>query len=126
MVEAFRIVLLIAETINAKKIPILGDVRDESAEDIRLILEPRSRTIDADALMEQMFRQTDLEVRFNLNMNALDASRTPRVMPLHDMLQGWLDHRHVVLQRLGAERKPPSEMPPLVIADGPKLARGRD
>ncbi len=98
-VQKGKLVEKIAQLINDKKLMALADVRDESADDIRLILEPRSRTIDADALMEQMFRQTDLEVRFNLNMNALDASRTPRVMPLHDMLQGWLDHRHVVLQR---------------------------
>ena len=98
-VQKGKLVEKIAQLINDRKLMALADVRDESADDIRLILEPRSRTIDADALMEQMFRQTDLEVRFNLNMNALDASRTPRVMPLHDMLQGWLDHRHVVLQR---------------------------
>lgn len=103
-VQKGKLVEKIAQLINDKKLMALADVRDESADDIRLILEPRSRTIDADALMEQLFRQTDLEVRFNMNMNALDATRTPRVMPLHDMLQGWLDHRHVVLQRRTSHR----------------------
>jgi topoisomerase-4 subunit A len=98
-VQKGKLVEKIAALINDRKLPALADVRDESAEDIRLVLEPRARTVDADALMEQLFRQTDLEVRFNLNMNALDATRTPRVMSLKDLLQAFLDHRHEVLER---------------------------
>jgi topoisomerase-4 subunit A len=98
-VQKGKLVEKIAGLINDKKLPALADVRDESAEDVRLVLEPRARTIDAEALMEQLFRQTDLEVKFNLNMNALDATRTPRVMSLKDMLQAFLDHRLVVLER---------------------------
>ncbi|WP_416897798.1 MAG: DNA topoisomerase IV subunit A [Minwuia sp.] len=98
-VQKGKLVEKIAALINDRKLPALADVRDEFAEDVRLVLEPRARTIDADALMEQLFRQTDLEVRFAMNMNALDATRTPRVMSLKDMLQAFLDHRHEVLQR---------------------------
>ncbi|WP_417518887.1 DNA topoisomerase IV subunit A [Minwuia sp.] len=98
-VQKGKLVEKIATLINDKKLPALADVRDESAEDVRLVLEPRARTIDADALMEQLFRQTDLEVKFGMNMNALDATRTPRVMNLKEMLQAFLDHRLVVLER---------------------------
>jgi len=98
-VQKGKLVEKIAALVNDRKLPALADVRDESAEDVRLVLEPRARTVDAEALMEQLFRQTDLEVKFNLNMNALDATRTPRVMSLKDMLQAFLDHRHEVLQR---------------------------
>ncbi len=98
-VQKGKLVEKIATLINDKKLPALADVRDESAEEVRLVLEPRARTIDAAALMEQLFRQTDLEVKFNMNMNALDATRTPRVMSLKDMLQAFLDHRHEVLER---------------------------
>jgi len=98
-VQKGKLVEKIAALINDRKLPALADVRDESAEDVRLVLEPRARTIDAGALMEQMYRQTDLEVRFSMNMNVLDATRTPRVMSLKDVLQAFLDHRHEVLQR---------------------------
>ena len=98
-VQKGKLVEKIAGLINDRKLPALADVRDESAEDVRLVLEPRARTIDADALMEQLFRQTDLEVRFGLNMNVLDATRTPRVMSLKEALQAFLDHRHEVLER---------------------------
>jgi topoisomerase-4 subunit A len=82
-----------------KKLPLLGDVRDESTDKVRLVLEPKSRTVDAKVMMETLFRATALESRFPLNMNVLDADRTPRVMGLKDVLRAWLDHRHVVLVR---------------------------
>jgi len=78
-VQKSKLIEKIAEIINAKKIPILADVRDESAEDIRLVLEPRAKTVDAQVLMETLFRQTDLETRFSLNMNVLIDGLTPQV-----------------------------------------------
>ncbi len=98
-VSKARLVERIAELIAERKLPALADVRDESAEDIRLVLEPRNRTIAADALMESVFRATDLETRISLNMNVLDADRMPRVMNLRDVLQAFIDHRLVVLKR---------------------------
>ncbi|MBJ7485468.1 DNA topoisomerase IV subunit A [Brevundimonas sp.] len=94
-----KLVEQLAELIEQKKAPLLADVRDESAEDIRLVLEPKSRTIEAEALMESLFRLSDLEVRFPINMNVLDATGTPRVMGLKPCLQAFLDHRRVVLIR---------------------------
>ena len=94
-----RLVERIAELIGDRKLPALADVRDESAEDIRLILEPRSRTIAPETLMESVFRATDLETRISLNMNVLDAKRAPRVMNLRDALQAFIDHRLEVLTR---------------------------
>ena len=84
---------------NAKKIPILTDVRDESAEDVRLVLEPRSRSVDPDMLMETLFKHTDLEVRISLNMNVLIDGRTPRVCSLREVLIAYLGHRREVLLR---------------------------
>jgi topoisomerase-4 subunit A len=89
----------LAELIEQKKAPLLADVRDESAEDIRLVLEPRSRTIEPDVLMESLFKLSDLEIRFPINMNVLDATGTPRVMGLKACLQAFLDHRREVLVR---------------------------
>jgi len=94
-----RLVEKIAELINSRKLPLLVDVRDESAEDVRLVLEPRSRTVDPTVLMEQMFRLTELETRISLNMNVLAAGRIPRVLSLPEALQQWLDHRKQVLVR---------------------------
>ncbi|WGM47044.1 DNA topoisomerase 4 subunit A [Brevundimonas sp. NIBR10] len=94
-----KLVEQLAELIEQKKAPLLADVRDESAEDIRLVLEPKSRTIEAEALMESLFRLSDLEVRFPINMNVLDATGTPGVMGLKACLQAFLDHRRVVLIR---------------------------
>jgi topoisomerase-4 subunit A len=94
-----RLVEKIAELINAKKLPMLEDVRDESADDVRLVLEPRTGNVPAELLMEQLFKLTDLEIRFPLNLNVLDAEQVPRVMDLRQALQAWLDHRQVVLQR---------------------------
>ena len=98
-VSKARLVERLAELIAERKLPALADVRDESAEDVRLVLEPRSRTIAAEALMESVFRATDLEIRVGLNMNVLDAERAPRVMNLREALQAFIDHRMAVLQR---------------------------
>jgi len=89
----------LAALIDLKKAPLLGDVRDESAEDVRLVIEPKSRTIDAEVLMESLFKLSDLEVRFPINMNVLDATGTPGVMGLKACLQAFLDHRRDVLIR---------------------------
>jgi topoisomerase-4 subunit A len=103
-VQKSRLIEQIAELLNDKKLPLLGDIRDESDERIRLVLEPKSRTVDADMLMASLFRATALETRFALNMNVLDATRTPRVMGLRDLLRAWLDHRHEVLIRRSNHR----------------------
>ncbi len=89
----------LAGLIDSKKAPLLGDVRDESAEDIRLVLEPRARTVEPDMLMESLFRLSDLETRFPVNMNVLDARGAPGVMGLKAALRAFLDHRRVVLTR---------------------------
>jgi topoisomerase-4 subunit A len=89
----------IAELIQEKKLPLLGDMRDESAEQIRLVLEPRARTVDPIVLMESLFRLTELEVRFGLNMNVLTAGQIPAVLGLREVMQHWLEHRQEVLIR---------------------------
>jgi len=89
----------IADLINEKKLPLLGDVRDESAEEIRFVLEPKSRTVDPVLLMESLFRLTELEVRFSLNMNVLSAGQIPNVLSLREVLSQWLEHRVEVLVR---------------------------
>ncbi len=98
-VQKARLIEKMAEQLQARKLPMLADVRDESAEDIRIVLEPRSRNVDPDILMEHLFKLTELESRFGLNMNVLDAGQTPRVMNLREVLQAWLDHRQDVLVR---------------------------
>ncbi|WP_339929102.1 DNA topoisomerase IV subunit A [uncultured Brevundimonas sp.] len=98
-VQKSRLIEALADLIEHKKAPLLGDVRDESAEDIRLVLEPKSRTVEPEVLMESLFKLSDLEVRFPVNMNVLDASGTPRVMGLKACLQAFLDHRRDVLIR---------------------------
>ena len=103
-VQKSRLIEKIAELLEAKKLPLLADVRDESTDLVRVVLEPRNRTVEADTLMEQLFRQTDLETRFPLNMNVLDADSVPRVMSLKEVLRAFLDHRHVVLQRRSRHR----------------------
>ena len=82
-----------------KKLPLLGDVRDESAEEVRLVLEPKSRTVDAVLLMESLFRVTELEIRFGLNMNVLSGGQIPNVLSLREVLQHWREHRIEVLVR---------------------------
>src|SRR5438874_3908008 len=89
----------IAQLIADKKLPILADVRDESAEDVRIVLEPRARTVDPELLLESLYRLTDLEVRFPLNLNVLDATRTPGVMSLRQALTAWLAFQIDVLVR---------------------------
>ncbi len=99
LVQKSKLIERIAELLNDKKLTLLGDVRDESAEDIRVVLEPKTRNIDPEVLMEQMFRNTELETRIPLNMNVLSGGKVPRVMSLKDVLREWLDHRREVLQR---------------------------
>ena len=98
-VQKSRLVERIAEQILARKLPLLADVRDESAEDVRLVLEPRARTVAPEVLMEALFRTTDLEVRVPLNLNVLDRGRAPVVMGLREALRAFLDHRHEVVVR---------------------------
>jgi topoisomerase IV subunit A len=98
-VQKARLVARIAELLQAKKLSLLADVRDESAEDVRLILEPKSRTVDPQLLMEQMFKLTELETRVPLNMNVLSHGKIPNVLGLRQVLQEWLDHRLEVLVR---------------------------
>ena len=94
-----RLVEKLADLVINKKLPILADVRDESADDIRLVLEPKNRNVDPDMLMEQLFRSSDLEVRAALNLNVLDADGVPRVMTLKEVLDAFLAHRYDVLER---------------------------
>jgi topoisomerase-4 subunit A len=96
-VQKAKLVERIAELLTEKKLPLLGDVRDESAEEIRLVLEPKSRTVDPLLLMESLFRLTELEVRFGLNMNVLSGGQIPNVLSLRDVLRQWLEHRIDVL-----------------------------
>lgn len=103
-VQKGKLIETIAQIVNDKKLPILADVRDESAEEIRLVIEPRSRTVDPDVLMESLFRMTDLESKFPLNLNVLGADRTPRVMGLKPVLEAWLDHQIEVLVRRSQHR----------------------
>jgi topoisomerase-4 subunit A len=98
-VQKSRLIEQVAQLLAEKKLPLLGDIRDESDEKIRLVLEPKTRLVDADMLMASMFRATALETRFSMNMNVLDGGRTPRVMGLKELLRCWLDHRHEVLVR---------------------------
>jgi topoisomerase-4 subunit A len=98
-VQKSKLIADLADLIENKKAPLLGDVRDESAEDIRLIIEPKSRTVEPEILMESLFKLSDLEVRFPINMNVLDATNTPRVLGLKACLQAFLDHRREVLVR---------------------------
>jgi topoisomerase-4 subunit A len=103
-VQKGRLVEKIAALLEEKKLPLLADVRDESAEDVRLVLEPKTRNVDAELLMEQLFRLTELETRVPLNLNVLDPLGVPRVMSLKESLQAFLDHRRIVLQRQSRHR----------------------
>lgn len=94
----------LAELIEAKKAPLLGDVRDESAEDVRLVIEPKSRNVEPEVLMESLFKLSDLETRFPVNMNVLNARGAPGVMGLKALLQAFLDHRREVLVRRARHR----------------------
>ncbi|MBK8907689.1 MAG: DNA topoisomerase IV subunit A [Rhodospirillales bacterium] len=103
-VQKSRLIEKIAELLAARRLPLLDDVRDESTEEVRVVLEPKSRSADPAALMEQMFRLTELETRFGLNMNVLDGGIEPRVMDLCEVLRAFLDHRHEVLVRRSRHR----------------------
>jgi topoisomerase-4 subunit A len=104
-VQKSRLVEKLAELINEKKLPLVADVRDESAEDIRLVIEPRARTVDAELLMESLFKLTELESRIPLNMNVLVKGRVPKVLGLAEALREWLDHRREVLIRRSKHRQ---------------------
>lgn len=99
MVRKSDLIMKIAKLLLEKKLPFLADVRDESTEHVRIVLEPRNRNIEAEQLMAHLFRQTDLQVNFNMNMNVLDKDGVPRVMSLKEVLQAFLDHRQDVLIR---------------------------
>jgi topoisomerase IV subunit A len=98
-VQKSKLIEKVAELLIAKKLPLLADIRDESTEEVRIVIEPRNRTVEPEILMEQLFKLTDLEIRFGLNMNVLAADQTPRVMDLREVLQAFLDHRREVLIR---------------------------
>jgi len=98
-VQKSKLIEKLAEVIQTKKVPVLADVRDESAEDIRVILEPRARTVDPQVMMGMLFRNSDLETRFSLNMNVLIDGVTPKVCSLKEVLRAFLDHRREVLLR---------------------------
>jgi topoisomerase IV subunit A len=99
LVQKSRAVEKIAELLNEKKLPLVADVRDESAEDVRLVIEPRARTVDPELMMESLFKLTELESRIPLNMNVLVKGRIPKVVGLGEALRAWLDHRRDVLLR---------------------------
>jgi topoisomerase-4 subunit A len=103
-VQKSKLIERLAELIQLKKVPALADVRDESAEDVRIVLEPRSRTVDPDMLMGMLFRNSELETRFSLNMNVLIDGRVPKVCSLPEVLRAFLDHRRDVLLRRSQHR----------------------
>jgi topoisomerase-4 subunit A len=103
-VQKSRLIEAIANLINERKLPLLADVRDESAEDVRIVLEPRSRAIEPATLMESLFRLTELEARISVNMNVLVDGVMPKVVSLGEALRQWLDHRRVVLVRRSRHR----------------------
>jgi topoisomerase-4 subunit A len=98
-VQKSKLIEVIAGLIDSRKAPLVGDVRDESAEDIRIVIEPKSRSVDPSLMMEQLFRLCDLESRFAMNLNVLSGGIVPKVMPIRDVLTEWLDHRKTVLVR---------------------------
>lgn len=103
-VQKGKLIEQIAALVTDKKLPILADVRDESDAEIRIVLEPRSRTVDPETLIESLFRLSDLEVRVPLNLNVLDATRTPRVMSLRSAIAAWVEHQFIVLRRKSEHR----------------------
>ncbi len=98
-VQKAKLIERIAALMDEKKLPLLEDVRDESAEDLRIVLMPKSRAVEAEILMEQLFRTTELESRFPLNLNVLDQGITPKVMSLREVLNAFIEHRREVLKR---------------------------
>ena len=103
-VQKSKLIEKLAEVIQTKKVPILLDVRDESAEDIRIVLEPRNKNVDPEVLMSMLYRNSDLELRFSLNMNVLIDGRTPKVCSMKEVLRAFLDHRQEVLVRRSGHR----------------------
>lgn len=103
-VQKSRLIEKTAELLINRKLPLLGDIRDESAEDIRIVLEPKSRAVDPEILMESLFKLTEFESRVSLNMNVLSNGKVPKVMPLRDILREWLEHRRDVLLRRSRHR----------------------
>ena len=103
-VQKSKLIERLAEVIQLKKVPALADVRDESADDIRIVLEPRSKNVDPEMLMGMLYRNSELETRFSLNMNVLIDGRTPKVCSLKEVLRAFLDHRRDVLQRRSIHR----------------------
>ncbi|HXV22956.1 MAG TPA: DNA topoisomerase IV subunit A [Alphaproteobacteria bacterium] len=99
-----RLIERMAELLQEKKLALLADIHDESTEDVRIVLEPKSRNVEPEILMESLFRATDLEIRYPLNLNVLDGEHTPRVMSLREALNAFLDHRHEVLIRRSKHR----------------------
>ncbi|MBU0781384.1 MAG: DNA topoisomerase IV subunit A, partial [Alphaproteobacteria bacterium] len=94
-----RLIEKLAEIVQTKKVPLLADVRDESADDVRIVLEPRAKTVDPEMLMGMLFRNSDLEIRFSLNMNVLIDGLVPKVCSVKEVLRAFLDHRRDVLLR---------------------------
>jgi topoisomerase IV subunit A len=105
LVQKSRLVEKVADLLNEKKLPLVGDVRDESADDIRLVIEPKSRTVDPELMMESLFRLTELESKISLNLNVLIKGRIPKVVGLAECLREWLDHLRDVLVRRSNYRK---------------------
>ncbi|MBV9991391.1 MAG: DNA topoisomerase IV subunit A [Alphaproteobacteria bacterium] len=103
-VQKSKLIAQVAELLEQKKLPLLDDIHDESAEDIRIVLTPKTRTVEPELLMEQLFRQSDLETRFPLNMNVLDKGLVPRVMSLREVLMAFIEHRREVLERRSRHR----------------------
>jgi len=103
-VQKSKLVEKLADLITERKLPLIGDVRDESAEDLRLVIEPKSRTVDETVMMESLFKLSELEVRFGLNMNVLSGGQIPNVLNLRDVLWQWLEHRIEVLVRRSQNR----------------------
>ena len=105
LVQKSRLIEKIAELLNERKLPLVGDVRDESAEDVRVVIEPKSRTADPEIVMESLFKLTELESRISLNLNVLLKGRIPKVVGLAETLREWLDHRRDVLVRRSKYRQ---------------------
>lgn len=103
-VQKARLIEQIAQLMEEKKLLLVGDIRDESSDEVRLVIEPKTKLVEPEALMETLFRATALESRFPLNMNVLDATRTPGVLGLRAVLRAWLDHRYEVLVRRSNHR----------------------
>ena len=104
LVQKTRLIERMAELFNDKKLPLVAEFRDESTEDVRVVIEPKSRTVDAGILMESLFKLTELESRISLNMNVLSKGKVPKVMDLAEVLKEWLDHRREVLVRRSKHR----------------------